>query len=257
MLFINMDETDLSGWERFFDELSSFIRNLNRQRGTANEDFSEYVVERLETCIRSVSALIHHLRLNTPTDEEAARVGVQYSANLSELLECLRSMLREWQDYLNHYQSRSTSSYRASLTLSVPSQLGRPRFDISREQLQYLRSMSFTWVQISEILGVSHMTIYRRRQEYGMMENPSGNITDSELREVLQQMRRELPSLGQTMVWGRLRSLGFKVTRARVREAMRVSDPINTALRWREITPHQPYSVPGPNSLWHIGTYYY
>ena len=194
------------------------------------------------------------LGLNTATDEEAARIGVQYSANLSELLECLRSMLREWQDYLNHYQSRSTSSYRASLTLSVPSQLGRPRFDISREQLQYLRSMSFTWVQISEILGVSHLTIYRRRQEYGMMENPSDNITDSELCEVLQQMRRELPSLGQTMVWGRLRSLGFKVTRARVREAVRVSDPINTALRWREITPRQPYSVPGLNSLWHIGT---
>ena len=50
-----------------------------------------------------------------------------------------------------------------------------------------------------------------------------------------------------------LGSLGFKVTRARVREAMRASDPINTALRWREITPRQPYSVPGPNSLWHIG----
>ena len=87
MLCINMDETDLSGWERFFDKLFSFIRTLNR--GTANEDFSEYVVERLETCTRSVSALIHHLRLNTPTDEEAARVEVQYSANLSELLECV------------------------------------------------------------------------------------------------------------------------------------------------------------------------
>ena len=88
------------------------------------------------------------------------------------------------------------------------------------------------------------------------MENPSGNITDSELREVLQQMRRQLPSLGQTVVWGRLQSLGFKVTRARVHEAMRVSDPINTALRWREITPCQPYSVPGPNFLWHIDAYY-
>ena len=27
------------------------------------------------------------------------------------------------------------------------------------------------------------MTIYRRRQEYGMMENPSGNLTNSELHE--------------------------------------------------------------------------
>ena len=138
----------LSGWEQFFDELDSFIRSVNRQRGTANEDFSEYVVERLEMCTRSVSSLIHHLRLNAPTDEAAARIGIQYSTNLSELLECLRSMLREWQDYLNHYQLRSTTSY-ASRTQSVPSQLGgRPRFDISREQLPYLHSVFYMGTNI-------------------------------------------------------------------------------------------------------------
>ena len=49
--------------------------------------------------------------------------------------------------------------------------------------------------------------------------------------------------------------MGLSVTRARLREAMRVSDPIHTALRWSEITPRRPYSVPGPNSLWHVGTY--
>lgn len=87
----------------------------------------------------SVSLLIYHLRLNTPTDEAAARVGAQYSANLSELLECLNSMLRKWQDYLNHYQLlRSTSSYHVSSAPSVSAQPGRPRFDISKEQLQYL-----------------------------------------------------------------------------------------------------------------------
>lgn len=61
-----------------------------------------------------------------------------------------------------------------------------------------------------------------------------------------------IPALGQTLVWGRLRSMGLSVTRARLREAMWVSDPIHTALRWSEITPRRPYSVPGPNSLWHV-----
>ena len=246
------EETDLLGWERFFTELSSFIRSINRQRGNANEDFSEYVAERLEMCVVSVSSLLHHFRSTTPADESAARVGALYSARLSELLECLRIMLREWQDYLNHYQLRGATSFRAPLTQSE-SRPGRPRFDISREQLQYLRSMSFTWIEISEILGVSYMTIYRRRQEYRMMENPGANITNSELHEVLRQMRQELPALGQTLVWGRLRSVGSRITRTRVREAMRVSDPLHTALRWREMTPRRPYSVPGPNSLWHIG----
>lgn len=75
----------------------------------------------------------------------------------------------------------------------------------------------------------------------------------SDLHILLRQMRIDFPSLGQTMVWGRLRSLGFRVTRARVREAIRVTDPIHTALRWRQVTPRRLYSVPGPNSLWHIG----
>ena len=77
--------------------------------------------------------LIHHLRLNTPTDEEVARVGVQYSANLSELLEYLRNMLRRWQVYLNHYESMSTSSYHA----------------------EFLREMRLTWQQCADILFVS------------------------------------------------------------------------------------------------------
>ena len=102
----NINMHNLSGWEKIFDKLS-FIRSLNRQRSTANKDLSEYVVECLEMCTRSVSALI---QLNTPTDE-AAELGYNISASPSELLECLRSMLREWQDHLNDYQLRSTTSY--------------------------------------------------------------------------------------------------------------------------------------------------
>ena len=46
---------------------------------------------------------------------------------------------------------------------------------------------------------------------------------------------------------GRLRSLGYKVTRDRVRQAIRVTDPLSIALQ------SLPQGVPGPNSLWHIG----
>ena len=78
-----------------------------------------------------------------------------------------------------------------------------------------------------------------------MTGTPTGTITD--------RMQTELPALGQTMVWGRLRSMGFFVTRERVRHAIHDIDPIQTALRWRcELVRCHPYSVPGPNSLWHI-----
>ena len=64
-------------------------------------------------------------------------------------------------------------------------------------------------------------------------------------------MRSEI---GETIVLGRLRALGFQVTRERVRNALRQTDPLSSALRWKgNLTRRRPYSVPGPNSLWHIG----
>ena len=71
-------------------------------------------------------------------------------------------------------------------------------------------------------------------------------------------MRREFPEMGETMVWGQLRSMGIQVTREWVRDAVRQTDPLSTALRWRGgLTRRKTYSVPGPNSLWHIGNCQY
>lgn len=54
------------------------------------------------------------------------------------------------------------------------------------------------------MLGVSRMTIYRRRLEYGLLDHATENISDGELQTVLLHLRQELPALGETMVWGRL-----------------------------------------------------
>ena len=43
---------------------------------------------------------------------------------------------------------------------------GHPRFDVTVEQLEYLSSLSFTWAKIAQLLGISRMTLYRKRLEY-------------------------------------------------------------------------------------------
>ena len=51
--------------------------------------------------------------------------------------------------------------------------------------------------------------------------------------------------------------MGFSITRGRIRNALCAIHPIDTALRWRgQQVHHQPYRVPGPNSLWHLGKEY-
>ncbi len=56
------------------------------------------------------------------------------------------------------------------------------------------------------------------------------------------------------MIIGRFRARGLKVSRDRLRRLLRESDPLSAALRWPGIaTKRRPYSVAGPNSLWHFG----
>lgn len=62
-----------------------------------------------------------------------------------------------------------------------------------------------------------------------------------------------MPEIGERMTVGALRSRGITVPRHRVRQMLHKVDPIGAALRWHSKTKRKPYSVPGPNSLWHIG----
>ena len=263
--YVNSTMADrvLWGWETFFEEIVSFLSLARSNLGVVDQRRSQHILERLETCLINIAALRDHLQHpprewledRQPTDTEI-EVLFRYATQLQELLECLRGIANLWQVHLDELESNlsasTTSSYQAPVEdASGP---GRPRFSITREQLQYLSSMSFSWTQIADILGVSRMTIYRRRVEFGLVHTANRTMTDSELRRTLRQIRSELPELGETMVWGQLRAMGYNIPRRRVRHAIRATDPFHTALRWRgQLTSRRPYAVPGPNSLWHIG----
>ena len=67
-------------------------------------------------------------------------------------------------------------------------QRGRPRFEIPKEQLVYLSSLSFSWTDISRMLRVSRMTIYRRRVEYDLVRDPGNVPTNSQLRAIVREI---------------------------------------------------------------------
>lgn len=57
---------------------------------------------------------------------------------------------------------------------------------------------------------------------------------------------------GQSYLTGYVRSLGHLVQRDRVRAAINRVDPGNSALQGAAVITRRVYSVPWPNSLWHI-----
>jgi len=94
-------------------------------------------------------------------------------------------------------------------------------------------------------------TTIRRRLEYGLLEDPSREISDPDLVTLLRQIRTDMPYSGVSMVYESLRARGLKVTREIVWSTLRSIDPLALASRW--LAERRPYSVVGPNSLWHIG----
>ena len=57
---------------------------------------------------------------------------------------------------------------------------------------------------------------------------------------------------GRTYLAGYLNSVGLRIQRRRIRECLARVDPANTALRWGIVVSRRQYSVPWPNSLWHL-----
>ena len=74
----------------------------------------------------------------------------------------MRKIRSKWSKYQDIYDSGVTlteTANRAPIVLSGGH--GQLRFDVSKEQVEYLSSMQFTWSEIAALLGVSRSTLYR------------------------------------------------------------------------------------------------
>ena len=78
------------------------------------------------------------------------------------------------------------------------------------------------------------------------------DITNEDLEHIILDVKGSMPEVGERLTMGVLRSRGIIVPRHRVHQILHKVDPISTALWWHSKTNHKSYSVPGPNSLWHI-----
>ena len=132
--------------------------------------------------------------------------------------------------------------------------VGRPKFVITREQLEFLRKdFGFSWVDIANLMGVSISTILRRRHEFGMqIRDNASQISNSELDEVVGSIAREHPSMGTVLVEGILSTSSLNVSRERIRKSLMRIDPINFVRRKHQAVNRRRYFAPGPNARWHI-----
>ena len=138
-----------------------FLSDADRHFGNANVEYAQYVIERMEICVRTIYHLKEHIEDGlTSMNEQNHHIVIPYVQDIEDLLQCLRPLAQEWQKYLDFKERHANAvAYRSSLEHTA--NRGRPRFIVSREQLLYLLSLSFTWTEIASLLGVSRMTIFR------------------------------------------------------------------------------------------------
>ena len=201
--------------------LDTIVRALNQ-----GETDGAYI--RLECILRSVQRIYAYLD------------GEQDTTHFSELLFSLSEMVACIQ--VIH------------LAQNTPPRLpGRPRLNISREQLETLLDQQFTQVEISKIYGCSPRTIHRRILEFGLSSVCQYSaMSDSELDSVVEEFVASFPTAGYKMLAAHLNSIGYHLQRRRIRESLYRVDPLGVEQRTRCLLHRRKYSVAGPNSLWHI-----
>lgn len=72
---------------------------------------------------------------------------------------------------------------------------GRPRFVITRSQVERLLTLGFTKKRISQLLGVNRITLWRRMKEFDF-DRTYSIISDEEINGIARTYRREHPYTG-------------------------------------------------------------
>ena len=74
-----------------------------------------------------------------------------------------------WQQRLNQLSVRN-DHFETPPVIYDSKRRGRPPFDIDPEQIVYLRELGFTWRDVSTMLGISRMTLFRKRKLAGISD---------------------------------------------------------------------------------------
>lgn len=106
-------------------------------------------------------------------------------------------------------------------------------------------------------LMVSRATSWRRMKQLGVSPTEYSDISEAELDSVIATLVRDFSNSGIVMMWGLLRSMIIHVPQRRVTESLHRVSLVAVSTRQRSTVCCRAYSVPAPNSLWHIDGLHY
>ena len=240
-VLIQFTEGNIEELQSFLLSIQDCMNRIEQSTAPENDRTLEYLRDRLEGYIQIVLAI------------SLVPTNVQGFLTVKMLIDHLWQSLRE---QLHHIRERladcrqNSAVFPRSPLQSEGSSGGRPKYHITAEQIDVLRSTGMSWEAIAKCLGVSAKTLSRRRQEYGITD--CTEIREDKLEWNVRDILQLSPFSGETYIRGALRSRGIHIQRWKIRDAVQQIDPVNRAVRRRYAITRRIYNVNKPNHLWHI-----
>ena len=82
--------------------------------------------------------------------------------------------------------------------------VGRPKVEINIDDVEFLRSLKFSWERITDIIGVSRSTLMRRIHDEGVVIETFSNISDEQLDHLVSRVKLQHPYDGERLMIGHL-----------------------------------------------------
>ena len=111
----------------------------------------------------------------------------------------------------------------------MASGVGRPSLQVDITQVMQLRKLGMSITKISDIMGVSRSTLYRKLENKDLIGFT--DLSDQEIDQVIANYKETHPHDGERMIIGFLRSQNIHVPRTQVRESIHRVDPQGVAAR--------------------------
>ena len=162
LLYLSTSTMSVESWISFFREVSGLLLTAERRFGIANSILADHLIERFELAVQSCTTIVGSLGSPSASLDHAEQsIVADYKTEIEQLIGHLRSLLDQWKEYRMLLDSTSFGGCSYQAPVVHTGRRGRPKFDVDKEQVEYLLTVSFNWSEIAALLGVSRMTLYR------------------------------------------------------------------------------------------------
>ena len=141
---------------------------------------------------------------------------------------------------------------------------GNNHYDINKEHVIFLLNLGHSITEIAQsglLGGKMHQNTLANFMKQNNILPPRQRFTtksDEEIKLIISEITKKFPNSGicEIVAMLRCRDPPILIQRDRIQKLLCVVNPPATARRWAQVLPRRTYSVPTPNSLWHLDTHH-